>query len=415
VKNLGVDIPGQRSRIGIYVHVPFCTSICSYCDFIKTSRFDRADADVFFERCLLQLRELLDTHFFQEGSCTLYFGGGTPGLFPAERFEPIIMEVAKRFEIEECTLETNPALTTAKRFLEFRSIGIDRVTIGAQSLCSNVLQVFGRRHSPNEGLDAVRMARAAGFDQVQVDLIYGLRDGERTTRLDDEVRAFVAAGATGISGYALSLEKRTRLFCSNISDEDVAAREYVILQKTCLELGMKQNETSNFSFFEAKHNNIYWHGWPYVGVGTAAHGLTPPGAEYPFGRRYAVGKIRDEISPGNDFLPYKQIAGELFEVKWEAPRTADDYLHEMIFTLLRTPQGIPFLWLQNHAPSDVSLVLRQDAKIARACEEGRLFCDEDSLRLLGSEFLLGDSWALHVLAIVDQMRSDRSKFDHCSP
>jgi oxygen-independent coproporphyrinogen-3 oxidase len=264
-------------------------------------------------------------------------------------------------------------------------------------------------------LEAVRTARAAGFDQVQVDLIYGLRSGERTTRLDGEIRDFVAAGATGISGYALSLEKRTRLFCSDIADEDVAAQEYVTMQKTCLELGMKQNETSNFSFFEAKHNNIYWYGWPYLGVGTAAHGLMPPTADHPFGRRYAVGEVRDEIAPGNDFLPYKQIAEKLFDVKWEASRTEDDYLHEMIFTLLRTPHGIPFSWLQKHTSSDVASVLKQDSKIARACEEGRLCCDEHSLRLLGSEFLLGDSWALHVLAIADQMRFGRSRFDHYSP
>ncbi len=412
---LGVDIPSQRSRFGIYVHVPFCTSICSYCDFVKTSRFDRFDADIFFERCHRQLKELLEIYKFQGGVCTLYFGGGTPGLFPAERFELIIQEVARRFEIEECTIETNPALTTAKRFLELRHAGVDRVTIGAQCLCPHVLQVFGRRHSPSEGLEAVRAARTAGIAQVQVDLIYGLRSGERTTLIEDEIRSFVNAGATGISGYALSLEKRTRLFCSNIADDEVASREYEVLQKTCFEMGMKQNETSNFSLFEAKHNNIYWYGWPYLGVGTAAHGLMPPTEEHPLGRRYAVGEVRTEIAPGNDFLPYKHMAESLFQLKWEGARTEDDYLSEMIFTLLRTPRGIPMAWLQAHLPGDVASVFQNDAKIARGCEEGRLCCSGGFLRLLGKEFLLGDSWALHAVAIADQMRRGRSRLDHCSP
>jgi oxygen-independent coproporphyrinogen-3 oxidase len=415
MQRLGIPMPAQDARFGIYVHVPFCTSICTYCDFVKTGNFDSKDASIFFEQCLYQLRGIIAETEFPGRVCTLYFGGGTPGLFPAARFESLIAEVARHFVIEECTLETNPALTTPKRFAEFKTAGIDRVTIGAQSLCPHVLQVFGRRHAPHEALLSIEAARRAGFEQVQVDLIYGLKRGERTTRVTDEVSSFVGAGATGISAYALSLEKRTRLYGSELTSDDEAAKEYSELRSACISHGMKQNETSNFSFFEAKHNNIYWYGWPYVGVGTGAHGLLPPTPDHPWGRRYSVGNLLNEISPGNDFLPFKKFGNELFRMKWESERTRDDYFSELIFTLLRTPQGIPFGWLRDFCGTHVENTWRLDAQIGRAVLEGRLLLNDERIALMNDEFLLGDAWALHLISIANLNSDGHSKPDRCFP
>lgn len=364
---------------------------------------------------MIQLRALFEMHPPLGGKCTLYFGGGTPGLFPAERFAPIISEVQKFFEIEECSIETNPALTTRKRFSELRAVGFDRVTIGAQSLCSNVLQVFGRKHVPQDGLNSIAWAREAGFEQVQADLIYGLRAGERSSVVEDEVAEFVRAGATGISAYALSLERRTRIYSTNLANEDVAVQEYSAISRKCLELGLHRNETSNFSFAEAKHNNVYWYGWPYLGVGTAAHGLLPSSTHHPLGRRYSVGRFRDEISPGNDFLPFHYDASSLFEMNWEEPRSFENYFSEMVFTLLRTPRGIPFLWLQEWACEKIWELWKADAKVQRAVEQCRMSLDENNLALQGDEFLLGDAWALHLISIADPVSFYRSKHVHCFP
>jgi oxygen-independent coproporphyrinogen-3 oxidase len=403
----GADVSSkQRSRLGIYVHVPFCTSVCTYCDFVKTGRFDRPAADAFFAGAETQLRKLLCEFPSDEKHCTLYFGGGTPGLFPAERFAPLIELVRSRFDIEECTIETNPWLSGFSRYNSLRQVGFSRLTIGVQSLCPNVLGLLGRKHTRFDALDAVSQARSSGFEQVQVDLIYGLRRGYRTISVADEIAEMVRAGATGVSSYALSLERRTKLFGTDCACDDVASEEYAAIYNTCLSLGMRQIETSNFSFFEAKHNNVYWYGWPYLSVGTGAHGLLPASPQYPFGRRYSVGENIREQASGDDFLPFVRDSERLFRILWEEERTEKHVFDEGVFTLLRTPEGVEWRWLGYFGDDSVASAWRKDAKIRRAQEEGRLILDERGLRLRGKEFLLGDSWALHLLSIADQTIRD---------
>lgn len=397
------DFPlSQQARIGFYIHVPFCPHICPYCDFVKTSRFSRKDVDRFFAQCLVQLDQAITSLPSTFTHCTVYFGGGTPGLFPAERYAPFIEKIGARCVIEEATIETNPFTNAQKLFEGYSKIGLNRITLGAQSLCDRTLARLGRKHSRTDILSNIDWARQAGFAQVQVDLIYGLVKGIRSLSLEEEVKQLIAAGATGISGYALTIEERTLFKNLKIADDNAAADDYPLLHEVCCKtLGMTQLETSNFSFFPARHNNIYWHGLPYVGIGTGAHGLTWATKEAPFGQRYRVGPIPTERAPGDDFLAFGTHAKSLFELSLEQPRTHTQYCDESIFTLLRTPMGIPRRWLlEQFGPAKVAL-LEADAAMVRAFAEGMIACDTQGIRLAWSEKIRGDTWALKMAGVLN--------------
>lgn len=406
IDGFGVTPPApQKARFGIYVHVPFCARVCPYCDFTKTGKFSRDDVDGFFAGAEQQLKALLDQYAPGAKVTTLYMGGGTPSLFPAAWYERLIRTVADRFEIEELTLESNPWGLTRDRLQDYHAVGFRRLTVGGQSLCPQVLSTLGRRHKPEGVLRALEDATAVGFEDIHADLIFGLRPGLRTVAVEDEVAALAAAGATGISAYSLTLEPRTRLYDSGLADEEVACSEYRRIRESCLSRGMRQLEVANFGLREARHNNVYWFGHPYLGVGTGAHGLVPATPEWPFGRRYSVGKDIAEHAPGDDMLPFREESERLFALSWEEPRTLQEYLDEMVFTLLRTPTGIPWHWLERTVPGVASRDILSDGVIAKAVEGGRLAADAHGLALVGSEYLLCDRWAVHLARLLDRLRS----------
>lgn len=391
----------QKSRLGIYVHVPFCPHICPYCDFTKTSAFSKRDTDAFFSHALTQLDALIELAPEKSSHCTLYFGGGTPGLFGAKAFAPFLARVKERFTVEECTLETNPFTNQRGAFDAWAAAGIDRLTLGAQSLCPRVLKALGRKHTPDDVLKNIAWARAAGFSQVQIDLIYGLRPGLRSRSVSSEVETLIAAGGTGISGYALTLEERTAMRGSNLAHDDTAADEFEELHAACASRGLAHLETSNFSFYEAMHNNIYWYGAPYLGIGTGAHGLLPPRIGHPYGLRYRVGRVPKERAQGDDDLPFAQGAPHLFALEYEETRTRERYLDEMVFTLLRTPHGLPAAWLRKYGGEDVLARMDRDPKIAQGRERGSLTLDDEGLRLAWREKIRGDAWALHICGFIE--------------
>lgn len=399
----------QRAKLGFYFHIPFCPHICPYCDFTKTSLFSRADVTTFFAALEQQLAFFLNelkTHhsvFFTvpKQAVTVYFGGGTPGLFGSEYYEPLLQRLKNEFDLEEVTIETNPFTNNKSKLFSYKKVGFNRITLGAQSLCSQTLSALGRKHTPQDVLNNLEWAHAAGFENIQTDLIYGLQTGVRTQRISDEIETLVQAGASGISTYALSIEKRT-LFAAkaHLSNDDVAVNEYHQILETCAQLGLRQIETSNFSRFAAQHNNLYWHGLPYIGLGTGAHGLLPSTAEHPYGRRYKIGENIEMSSPGNDRLHFKQEGAQshLFSVQYEPSRTKEQVLQELIFTILRTEQGIPIAFLKHMLGEvEVVLLLQKNAKIKRALEEGCMRFTATHILLTPHEKMRGDAWALELI------------------
>jgi oxygen-independent coproporphyrinogen III oxidase len=404
----------QHARVGIYFHIPFCPHICPYCDFTKTSRFSKKGVASFFARCLLSLRKQIPlfleyqkafaTNSSEKPFTTVYFGGGTPGLFSADFFAPLVEEIRRHFTIEEMTLETNPYTNIERRWADYAQLGIQRVTLGAQSQCPRALQFLGRKHTPAEILDSLEGARAAGIEQVQMDLIYGLPLEVRTLSVGDELALWKNHGATGVSTYALTLEARTPFGKSQSpkTDEENSTQEYARLYNAAASAGFVQRETSNFSLYEAKHNNIYWYGLPYLGIGTGAHGLSPFLPPVAFGRRYQVGASQGEWAPGDDKLSFEsqEQGEELFALQWETERTSQDWLDEMIFTLLRTPTGLPQLWLETFCTPDSLIKMKNHPKIQRGLAEGLLVWKE-AFHIAGVEKLRGDTWCADVASLLE--------------
>jgi oxygen-independent coproporphyrinogen-3 oxidase len=258
-------------------------------------------------------------------------------------------------------------------------------------------------------LNNLQWAQEAGFSNIQVDLIYGLDPAVRSRAVKDEVLRLVDAGATGISAYALTIEART-LFAaqSALVHEDSARREYDEILETCTSLGLRQFETSNFAFSAPLHNQVYWYGKPYLGLGTGAHGLLPPTPQWPYGRRYKVGQPLKTLAPGNDdFSALKAGFGSaetepLFEMIFEPPRTRKDFVVETLFTRLRTEEGLPLQWFEDVLNlADPLTILRSNAKISRAFAEGHLVGDTH-LRFAPQGKVLGDAWVVDLLGVLEE-------------
>lgn len=390
-----------RSRLGIYVHVPFCPHICPYCDFVKTSHFSRQDISSYFSALELQFDALIEYVPIDVTTITLYLGGGTPSLFPAHHYEPLVEKIRRRFEIEEFTVESNPFSNTQRSFVDWKKLGVNRITLGAQSLNSELLKYLGRKHSPDDVSRSLDAARNAGLQQVQVDLIFGVKNLSSKRELSDEILSLERSGATGVSCYLLTIEETTPFANEQTAGDETIVEEYRTIRTVCESLGFIQHETSNYSRYAPIHNRLYWYGLPYLGLGTGAHGLLPASSAAPFGRRYRVGPLSLRRSQGNDHLPFASASESLFALEYsEEERTRDIALQEMLLTLMRTRSGLPLRWLELVYSQQEQQRLWDDIRIRKALGTGLLIKSETHLQLTADEKLRGDSWALLVASLL---------------
>lgn len=390
-----------RARLGIYVHVPFCPHICPYCDFVKTSRFSRKDVSAFFTCLEKQFDSLVQLIPQQVSDVTLYLGGGTPSLFPAGHFRPLVEKIAGRFRIGEFTVETNPFSNAERIFKEWNELGVNRITLGAQSLEPAVLTYLGRKHTPDDVFRNANAARNAGMEQVQADLIFGVRNLPVQRSLRDEIMQLENAGATGVSCYLLTIEESTPFANEENSSDEKVESEYLEILSTCESLGFHQHETSNFSRFAPVHNRLYWYGLPYLGLGTGAHGLLPADEQHPFGKRYRVGPSVLKRVAGDDALLFSSDSDSLFSLDfYEGPRTSEMVVQELLLTLLRTSAGIPVVWLENVFEGTALNRFWSDERIRKAIDSGQFILTKSHLKLSARERLRGDSWSVLVAAIL---------------
>ncbi len=267
------DEPG-----GVYVHVPFCASRCSYCDFPTVAgRDDRVEAYVDAVR-----REIATGQPEAPAEVdSVYLGGGTPSRLPPKRFRDILRAVHERFDVApaaEVTLEANPEDLDDARLAAFREAGATRLSLGVQSLDDVVLRAAGRGHGGAEALAAVERARRAGFERVSVDLIAGL-PGERLERWGRSVRRAAEAGPDHVSVYLLETDKDSPLGRSiragraRAPDDDALAEAYAATVETLAESGFPAYEISNFAppGARGRHNLKYWRDVPYAAFGLGAH------------------------------------------------------------------------------------------------------------------------------------------------
>jgi putative oxygen-independent coproporphyrinogen III oxidase len=282
----------RGAPFGVYVHIPFCQTRCGYCDFNTYTAAELGSgvsrgsyADTVLHEIRLAGDVLSDGDTFGDRippASSIFFGGGTPTLLPAEHLGLIIREIREQFGLAqdvEITTEANPETVTPAYFAKLRDAGFTRVSIGMQSAVPHVLEVLDRKHRPGRPEQAVAEARAAGFEHVNLDLIYGA-PYETDADWRASLAAAVAAGPDHISAYALVVEEGTALARQVAQgivpapDDDVLADRYVIADEALMAAGYSWYEVSNWSRDDAarcRHNELYWTDSSWWGAGPGAH------------------------------------------------------------------------------------------------------------------------------------------------
>jgi putative oxygen-independent coproporphyrinogen III oxidase len=286
------SLPGSATRgfgdtpFGVYVHVPFCRSRCGYCDFntYTAAELGGGASQAAYPGLVEQEIDLTAKVLPAGGArvSTVFFGGGTPTLLAPERLGALIRKIDERFglaEDAEVTVEANPETVGPAELDQLRARGVTRLSFGMQSAVPHVLRVLDREHQPGRPLDCVRWARAAGFEHVSLDLIYGT-PGESDDDWRRSLTAAIEAEPDHVSAYALIVEDGTRLAAKvrrgeiKPPDDDAMADRYLIADDLLGTAGYRWYELSNWAASDrahCRHNLLYWTGGDWWGFGPGAH------------------------------------------------------------------------------------------------------------------------------------------------
>jgi oxygen-independent coproporphyrinogen-3 oxidase len=280
----------QRSkvsrRLSFYVHIPYCVKRCGYCDFNTYTPAELQGPDLNsvsknYISAAVQEIALAKKTVGEAGIPSIFFGGGTPSLMPAEELARVIQEIKSNFELSsdaEITIEVNPDSVTLDFLEKMRIAGANRISMGMQSAAINVLKTLDRTHNPDNVANAVQNAVKAGFDHVSVDLIYG-SPGESMNDWQHSVETALELPIDHISAYALIVEKGTKLAAQiargelQMPSDEETAEKYIFADNAFTAAGFAWYELSNWSKpgGECKHNISYWDGSMWWGVGPGAH------------------------------------------------------------------------------------------------------------------------------------------------
>lgn len=275
----------------LYIHIPFCTHKCPYCDF-NTYAVPAFPEERYVEALLAEL-DFSSVNSYWEGRPlqSIFFGGGTPSLLSSPSVKRLIATILDRFPILptlEVTVEANPGTLTRELLEGYRHAGINRISIGAQSFQPPLLKALGRIHSPTDVQQAVTAAREADFSNISIDLIYGI-PGQTLLQLNDDLASALQLNLEHISQYCLTIEKGTpfgQAFERGdlvLPDEDLIVAMMETIETRLPEHGLNRYEISNYALkgYESRHNLAYWEGSDYLGLGAGAHSFfhSPKGIE----------------------------------------------------------------------------------------------------------------------------------------
>lgn len=352
----------MEPRLGIYIHIPFCASKCGYCDFYSCA--GAADRMADYQHALLEHIEESAGRIAPAYIDTVYFGGGTPSFYGAARLIELLDAVkatGRLLKRAEVTVEVNPDSVRLHDLRALHKAGFNRLSIGMQSANNDILKMIGRRHSFRQVEMAVQNARTAGFDNISLDLIYGLPSQTRSDWADTLAKA-LALRPEHISGYGLKLEEGTPMYALKdsplIPSDDEQADMYLCMVEELRRYGYEQYEISNFARpgHASRHNLKYWTLGEYAGFG--------PGAYSDFGGvRY--GYIRDLD---------RYIAGELVLAESEHIPVSEREM-EYIMLRLRTTEGMNIREFENRFrrrfdPLGARLEVYADHGLAQRTEQG---------------------------------------------
>lgn len=268
----------------LYLHIPFCVRKCHYCDFLSFPT-DGAATDAYLQALLRDVREA-SALYGNEPVRSVYFGGGTPSLLPADALPGLLAAVRSGFSLrEDCeiTVECNPGTLSEEKLSAYRLAGINRLSIGVQSAQDAELRRLGRIHTWRDALDAFDMARRAGFRNLSADVMAAL-PGQTLSDYEETLKRVIALSPEHISAYDLIVEEGTRFAQwyeeqpEAFPDEETSCRMYRRTVELLAEAGYRQYEISNYAKpgYESRHNYGYWSNEPYLGLGLGASSYVPP-------------------------------------------------------------------------------------------------------------------------------------------
>ena len=294
---------------GIYIHIPFCKNKCTYCDFHFSTTY-HSYQDKMIDAIVEELKQRSD-YLKGEFVETIYFGGGTPSLINLVGISKIIETIYSFFivtDTPEITLETNPDDITYELVHSWKSVGINRLSIGIQSFDEEVLKWMNRAHNVTQSFQAIQFAKQGGISNITIDLMYGL-PGLSLEAWEHQIERALSLQVQHISAYCLTVEKNTVLDTwvkSNkvkISENDDQALQFELLQKKLNENGFDHYEISNFGKpnFYSLHNLNYWKGKKYLGVGPSAHSYDTIHRSWNVSNNQQYMKGIFEINPKFDF------------------------------------------------------------------------------------------------------------------
>jgi oxygen-independent coproporphyrinogen-3 oxidase len=262
--------------IALYIHMPFCLRKCRYCSFTSYEQRE-ADIPVYLE----SLKNELKQRSHGERVLSIYLGGGTPSLIPAREIEGLLLTINQRFNVDkvaEITMEANPGTFDEKYLKTIRNLGVNRLSLGVQSFKDSELTMLGRIHTAGEAKETVKFARSAGFDNLNIDLIYGL-PGQTKADWQHSLKKALELASEHLSLYALTLDYETPMLLAIKAgslpeiDADLSADLYELAEDLLSKNGYIHYEISNWAKQgrECRHNLTYWQNLPYLGAGAAAH------------------------------------------------------------------------------------------------------------------------------------------------
>ncbi|SDO21796.1 coproporphyrinogen III oxidase, anaerobic [Nakamurella panacisegetis] len=378
--------------LSIYLHVPFCATRCGYCDFNTYTAGElgsSASPDSWYDAALAEIdlaARVLRAHGDQRAVSTVFVGGGTPSLMGAARLGGLLARVDAVLGLTpdaEVTTEANPESTDPALLAGLRAAGYTRLSLGMQSTDPGVLRALERTHTPGRPLEVVGWARQAGFEHVNLDLIYGT-PGETDQQFADSLSAAIGAGVDHVSAYSLIVEPGTRMARAvrtgrlPMPAEDVLADRYLIADRMLTDAGLAWYEVSNWAADDAarcRHNLAYWRGDDWWGIGPGAHshvgGVRWWNVKHPHAYATALQQGR---SPG--------YAREVLDD--EARRTED------ILLRLRLREGLPLRRLTDAGRAEAAAAAVEGlldpvtlaVGTAVLTQRGRLLADGIAIRLL---------------------------------
>jgi putative oxygen-independent coproporphyrinogen III oxidase len=363
---------------GFYIHIPFCKKLCSYCDFyFSVSLANKGEMLTALAKELAERKDYLDG----ETISTLYLGGGTPTIYSPAELKLLVDRVKEYYscQIEEFTVEANPDDLTPEYLLELRAIGVNRLSIGIQSFIERDLALMNRRHDALMALKVVPMAQAAGFDNISIDLIYGI-PGQSEEEWIANLDTALSLDVQHISSYHLSIEPKTvfgnqmRRGLFHPIDDGASERLYRQLEDQLTRGGFEHYEVSNFAKpgFYSKHNSAYWTYKKYIGIGPSAHSFD--GAS----RQWNISNNKKYLKAVENNQPY-----------WEKEQmtTAEQY-NEFILTSLRTAWGLNKKELESRFGKDLICYFYKAIEPYTKC--GKLIDDGTVIRIPTEYFLVSD-------------------------